>query len=103
MTRPSDISPERLSKLFQLVLHFQGVGDAPKEDYDLLHNILQANQMNVVNLTTTLKPKCSDLLEACSWKSTKARCESLFQSIHTIEGICCSFNYYGLKTNTFAP
>lgn len=103
MTRPNDVSPERLSKLFQLLLHFQGVGETLKEDYDLLHNILQTNQMNVLNLTSTLKPKCEDMLVACRWKGTEARCSELFQPVMTIEGICCSFNYYGLKTNNFAP
>ncbi|XP_031617478.1 sodium channel protein Nach-like [Contarinia nasturtii] len=103
MKRPSDVSADRLSKLFQLVLHFQGVGEARKEDYNLLHNILQTNQMSVVNLTSVLKPKCTDLLKNCRWKGTESRCEEIFQSINTIEGICCSFNYYGLTTNNFAP
>lgn len=103
MTRPNDVAPEQLSKLFQLVLHFHGVGEAPKQDYDLLHNILQTNQMNILNLTSTLKPRCVDMLKACRWKGTEARCDSIFQSVNTIEGICCSFNYYGLKTNNFPP
>lgn len=103
MTRPNDVTPERLSKLFQLILHFQGVGDAAKDDYDLLHNILQTNQISIMNLTSTLKPKCSEMLLNCRWKGTDLRCDALFQRVHTIEGICCSFNYYGLKTNNFPP
>lgn len=103
MTRPSDVSPERLSKLFQLLLHFQGVGDAAKEEYDLLHSILQANQMSITNLSSVLRPKCNEMLINCRWKGTEVRCDTLFQPVSTIEGECCSFNYYGLKTNNFPP
>ncbi|XP_055295176.1 sodium channel protein Nach-like [Sitodiplosis mosellana] len=103
MTRPSNVSPERLSKLFQLLLHFQGVGDAIKDDYDLLHNILQTNQMSIMNLSSTLKPTCDEMLIKCRWKGTEARCNAIFQPVQTIEGICCSYNYYGLKTNNFPP
>lgn len=103
MTRPKDISPERLSKLFQLLLHFQGVGDDATEDYKLLHNILQSNQMNVMNLSSTLKPKCSEMLINCRWKGTESRCDALFQQVNTIEGLCCSFNYYGLNASNFPP
>lgn len=103
MTRPSNVSPERLSKLFQFILHFQGVGEHSNEEYDLLHNILQTNHMSVLNLTTALKPKCNDMLKACRWKGTETRCDALFQSVSTIEGVCCSFNYYGLKSNNFPP
>lgn len=101
MTRPDGVSPEQLSKLFQLVLHFQGAGEAHKEDYSLLHQILRTNQMTVLNLTMILRPKCSDMLKSCRWKGTESRCEALFQWIETIEGICCSFNYYGTNSNHF--
>lgn len=103
MTRPKDVSPQRLSKLFQLIMHFHGVGSARKDDYDLLHTILQSNHITVSNLTKNLRPKCRDLLINCRWKGIDSRCEMLFQPIDTIEGVCCSFNYYGLKTNNFPP
>lgn len=74
MTRPNDTTPEQLSKLFTLVLHFNGVGQAPQTDYDRLHKILQINKMNMTNLTSTLKPSCNDMLVNCKWKGTSARC-----------------------------
>lgn len=74
MTRPNDTTPEQLSKLFALVLHFDGVGQAPPEDYERLHKILQSNKMNVANLTSALKPSCNDMLVNCKWKGTSARC-----------------------------
>lgn len=87
--------------MFRLVLHFQGVGNATQEEYDELHDILQVNRISVMNLTHTLVPPCTDLLERCMWKGTQLRCESLFQPINSTEGVCCSFNYYGLETNNF--
>lgn len=101
MQRPTDMPPEKLSRLFSLALHFQGIGNASRDEYDQLHNILRTNQMSVEELMSLLVPKCVDLIERCSWKSTLTRCEALFQQINTTEGVCCSFNYYGLATNNF--
>lgn len=74
MTRPNDTTPEQLSRLFTLVLHFNGVGQAPQSDYDLLHKILQTNKMNMMNLTNGLRPSCNDMLVNCKWKGTTSRC-----------------------------
>lgn len=102
-TRPDDVTPEHLSRMFSLVLHFQGIGNATKEEYDKLHSILQQNKMNVLNLTKILAPSCSDMLERCRWKGTDTRCDELFQTVETSEGFCCSFNYYGTVNNSFPP
>lgn len=99
--RPSGVTVEQLSRMFRLALHFQGVGNATQEEYDKLHDILQENRISVMNLTQTLVPSCKDLLERCMWKGIQMRCESLFQSINSTEGVCCSFNYYGLATSNF--
>lgn len=103
MTRPRDVSPEKLSKLFQLLLHFHGVGHVDKSEYDLLHSILQTNNISVGDLTTALKPTCFDMLKGCRWKGSDIRCDVLFQAVNTIEGICCSFNSYATVKNTFPP
>lgn len=103
MTRPNSVSSERLSKLFQLLLHFQGVGIVNTSEYDLLHNILQANNISVGDLTMALKPKCNEMFKGCRWKGSDTRCDVLFQAVSTIEGICCSFNFYATAKSTFPP
>lgn len=103
MTRPSNVTIEQLSKLFQLILHFQNIGVVKRDEYDLLHSILQANKMGMANLTAILKPKCRDMIQGCRWKGSDMRCDTIFQPIHTIEGICCGFNYHGTATSNFPP
>lgn len=101
MKRPNGMSAERLSEMFRLALHFQGFGNASKSDYDELGAVLQMNNISVSHLTSTLAPKCDEMLHICKLKGTLSRCEGLFQPINTSEGVCCSFNYYGLSTNNF--
>lgn len=101
MKRPNGMTPERLSGMFSLALHFQGVGNASKSDYDALGEVLRTNNMSVSQLTAMLAPKCDEILHVCKWKGTMTRCEGLFQPVNTSEGVCCSFNYYGLKSNNF--
>lgn len=103
MTRPKDITPERLSKMFQYLLHFQGVGSTNESEYELLHHIFQANNISVGDLSTELKPKCNDMIKGCRWKGSDTRCDVLFQAVNTIEGICCSFNFYATAKSTFPP
>lgn len=99
MKRPKVTKPDRLSHMFRLALHFQGVGNANKSDYDDLDAVLRMNNMSVLQLTSALAPSCNEILEVCKWKGTITRCEELFQPVNTSEGICCSFNYYGLESN----
>lgn len=103
MKRPKDISPERLSEMFRFLLHFQGSGTTNQTEYNLLHHILQANNISVLELTTVLKPKCNDMIKGCRWKGADTKCDTLFQTVNTIEGICCSFNFYATAKNTFPP
>lgn len=99
--RPSNITADQLSRMFSYVSHFQGVGNATTDEYSQLHSILLDNNLTVSHLTNRLSPNCGELLERCMWKGTQARCDTLFQPINTTEGLCCSFNYYALKTNNY--
>lgn len=99
--RPYNISVDQMTKMFSLLLHFQGVGNASKLEYTELHNILQTNNISVTGLVSKLVPTCAEILERCMWKGTQTRCDTLFQPVNTTEGICCSFNYYGLETNNY--
>lgn len=103
LTRPNDVTPDKLSQLFRLILHFQGVGKPNQTEYELLHNILQTNKFGMLNLTNILKPKCTDLIQGCRWKGYVVRCDTIFQPINTVDGICCSFNSYATATTNFHP
>lgn len=101
MKRPNEMTADRLSKMFRLALHFQGVGRANKSEYDELDAVLRSNNMSVMQLISALAPSCDDMLEVCKWKGSVTRCERLFQPVNTSEGLCCSFNYHGLASNNF--
>lgn len=104
MTRPNGMTAEMLSHLFKIILHFHGVGNTKNEsEYELLHGILQMNNLTVLELMNELAPKCNEMLKACQWKGSIQRCDTLYQSVKTIEGVCCSFNYYGLAKSNFPP
>lgn len=101
LKRPNHITADELSQMFRYVLHFQQTGTANESAYQLLHSILHANNMSMLNLTTTLKPTCAEMLLGCQWKSKIERCNAIFQPINTIEGICCSFNSYATAKSNF--
>lgn len=94
-------------------MHFQGSGTSTDKEYQELHDvrallmlfrkilipffmkkILESNNEIVNFLMEKLAPKCSDILERCSWKGSLWRCDSLFQMVNTTQGVCCSFNNY---------
>lgn len=101
MIRSDGLAAEDLAELFTLVLHFHGVGNASAEDYTRLHQVLQENHMTVLDLANALTPECNDMLQRCRWNGNDVRCDTLYQPVETIEGICCAFNYYGRYTTNF--
>lgn len=103
LTRPNNVTPDELSNMFRLILHFQMIGLTNQTQYELLHSILQTNNVSMVNLTTILRPKCDDMIQGCAWKGETVRCDAIFQPIKTVEGICCSFNSYATATTNFHP
>lgn len=101
MTLPNGVTVDKMSNMFKIILQFHGVGNVNKTEHDLLHSILQANNITVQYVMKFVAPKCDDMLKACQWKGSVQRCDELYQSIPTIEGICCSFNYYGQSKSNF--
>lgn len=103
MIRPNNITVDKLSNMFKLLLHFHGVGVASEVEYQTLHRILQTNNKTINDLMDYFAPRCEEMLQKCQWKGSILRCGAIFQTIKTIEGSCCSFNYYGLSRNNFEP
>lgn len=101
LKRPNHITPDELSHLFRNILHFHNIGLTNQTAYELLHSILQANNVSMANLTTILKPTCANMLQGCEWKSQTVRCDAVFQPINTIDGICCSFNSHATAKSNF--
>lgn len=101
MLRSNGISANDVARLFTLILHFHGVGNATGDEYIRLHQILQENHMSVLELARALAPECNDMLQRCRWNGDDVRCDTLYQPIDAIEGTCCAFNYYGRYSTNF--
>lgn len=102
-TKPDNMTADELAKLFILMYSFENSAqEHPDATYMKLHTVLESNNIKVSELVEELTPSCLEVLERCIWKGTQTRCDSLFQRINTAKGPCCSFNYYGLKTNRYA-
>ena len=79
---------------FQNGLEVNGVNDE-------LGRILKLNNVTVRELKNAITPTCTSMFERCMWKGTQTRCDTLFQSVDTAYGDCCSFNYYGTEKNSY--
>ncbi|XP_055542870.1 sodium channel protein Nach-like [Wyeomyia smithii] len=100
MTRPDNMTAVELAWKFRLLLHVYGLADSNEREYYELHNILRINNLEVAQLMGEIAQPCSSLLARCMWKGTLWRCENLFQTINSTEGMCCSFNYYGRRSSS---
>ncbi|KFB35480.1 AGAP009590-PA-like protein [Anopheles sinensis] len=102
MLRPANMTALELSSMFRLLLHVSGVGEGTDPaQYRVLHDILLSNNLEVPQLIGEFAPSCGTLLERCMWKGTQWRCDNLFQVVNSTEGLCCSFNYYGLQNDNY--
>ncbi|KDR21541.1 Sodium channel protein Nach [Zootermopsis nevadensis] len=49
------------------------------------------------DLMIQLAPPCKTILVKCIWLDNDRECSELFQTSKSVMGICCSFNYNGVK------
>ncbi|XP_065087331.1 sodium channel protein Nach-like [Ochlerotatus camptorhynchus] len=101
MIRPDNLSAEQLVRDFRLLLHINGLAESKTSEYNALHNLMLLNNLEVPQLMGEFAPSCSSMFERCMWKGTQWRCDNLFQIVNTTEGLCCSFNYYGTRSNNY--
>ncbi|XP_040167541.1 sodium channel protein Nach-like [Anopheles arabiensis] len=101
MRRPGNMTVDELAEMFRLFLHVTGLGDPDPVRYRLLHDIMLMNNLEIPQLMGEFTPPCGTLLERCMWKGTQWRCDNLFQVVNSTEGLCCSFNYYGLLKDNY--
>lgn len=62
------------------------------EDLATLQDILDANNVSVSTTMRLIQQPCSDLLVRCRWEGKIVNCSTLFSSVPTFRGFCCSFN-----------
>ncbi|BFF93891.1 sodium channel protein Nach [Drosophila madeirensis] len=100
MQVPAGVNRSELHSLFNLTLLpvDNMISNSSLQTYD---RILKLNNITLTTLTSQLSPDCIDMISSCIWKGINTRCDSLFQRIETMEGQCCSFNYFGGVTNNF--
>lgn len=98
--RPNNYSDDHLVELFRSITLFQSgiLIDTVNTELDQL---LRQNNMTINDLEDRITPRCTDMFERCMWKGTQTRCDTLFQSIQTSYGLCCSFNYYGKSKSNY--
>lgn len=101
MKRPDNVTAEDLSKQFSLLIYFESSRHGEESEYKQLHDILVMNNKTVQQIIQRLAPTCSDMLERCMWKGTQVRCDTLFQTVKTSQGYCCSFNNFGLEKSNY--
>jgi len=63
------------------------------------YNVNKDIILKYVNLYLQLTQPCKTLLLKCIWLDTETDCSDLFEVSKSAMGICCSFNYYGVKEN----
>ncbi|EDS36313.1 pickpocket 16 [Culex quinquefasciatus] len=100
MSRPQNMSAEELAGMFRLFLHVDGLAEADEREYRRLHDILLENNLENVKMGEFAAP-CSAMFERCLWKGTQWRCDTLFRTTNSTEGLCCSFNYFGARVRDY--
>ncbi|GFG36325.1 hypothetical protein Cfor_05944, partial [Coptotermes formosanus] len=78
------------------LINFQEINDQEARKFQ---EVLLGAGYNISDLMLQLTPPCKTLLLKCIWLDTVTDCSDLFHVSKSVMGICCSFNYYGVKDN----
>uniref|UniRef100_A0A6P7F4N0 Sodium channel protein Nach-like n=1 Tax=Diabrotica virgifera virgifera TaxID=50390 RepID=A0A6P7F4N0_DIAVI len=92
---------QQLKILFYLFEYRMGQ-NVPKQNFTKLQAILDRANISIKSALQSVSTNCDDMLMKCLWKSDEKRCDSIFETIITTYGYCCSFNYHALKNHTFS-
>lgn len=102
MVKPPNVSTEDLVNMYPLLVHFDTVTNGSTDaEYQRLNNIMTTNNMSTLQVMMAITPTCNEMLQRCMWKGTQSRCDTLFQSVNSSRGLCCSFNYYGRQEDNY--
>lgn len=61
-----------------------------------IFTILEGIGYDSETLMGSMAQPCGSFLKSCSWLGKDYNCSDIFDSIQTISGLCCTFNYHGL-------
>ncbi|XP_048507724.1 sodium channel protein Nach-like isoform X2 [Athalia rosae] len=61
-----------------------------------LQDIFDFNQLSIPNVMRLVTRNCSEIIARCKWKGYIKPCASMFETSLSRDGLCCSFNYFGI-------
>lgn len=63
-----------------------------QKDMETLQSVLADNRFTVENTMSSLAQPCDEMVSKCRFEGVLKDCRSIFRSIKTFRGHCCSFN-----------
>uniref|UniRef100_A0A336LWG6 CSON006192 protein n=1 Tax=Culicoides sonorensis TaxID=179676 RepID=A0A336LWG6_CULSO len=84
-------------EILKLISGYMDLASSYGSSYKDLDNLLAYNKININYVMSRIMPLCSEIVEKCFWLGTEVRCDAFFKPIDTFQGLCCAFNYIGLK------
>ncbi|CAH0561298.1 unnamed protein product [Brassicogethes aeneus] len=82
--------------LSTLVLNDNLYGSVGYKSYEKITNLLEEAGYSTDKIMKILAQPCDSLLLECKWNDTVRDCSTIFRTIKTTYGFCCSFNYKGV-------
>lgn len=61
-----------------------------------MDQLLKKLNWTVRDLMDKISFNCEDIFEMCKWEGSTVACDKLFVKSLSMEGYCCTFNYFGL-------
>ncbi|KAG5321537.1 NACH protein, partial [Acromyrmex heyeri] len=100
---PTNVSKEYLIQEMRLMneLLRPGIfGNDIQRNLTRLQDIIDDNHLTIFKVMDLITQNCSTLLTMCKWKGTNDQCDKYFKQSLSLDGLCCSFNYYTFPDTT---
>ncbi|XP_018347417.1 PREDICTED: sodium channel protein Nach-like [Trachymyrmex septentrionalis] len=100
---PANVSKEYLIQEMRLMneLLSPGIfGNDVQRNLTRLQDIIDDNHLTIFKVMDLITQNCSTLLTMCKWKGTIDQCDKYFKRSLSLDGLCCSFNYYTFPDTT---
>ncbi|KYN06007.1 PREDICTED: sodium channel protein Nach-like [Cyphomyrmex costatus] len=94
---PANVPKENLIQEMRLMneLIIPGIfGNDVEKNFTRLQNIIDQNHLSIDTVMSLITQNCSTLLTMCKWKGKVGQCDKYFKRSLSLDGLCCSFNYY---------
>ncbi|KAG5315168.1 NACH protein, partial [Acromyrmex insinuator] len=100
---PTNVSKEYLIQEMRLMneLLKPGIfGNDIQRNLTHLQDIIDDNHLTIFKVMDLITQNCSTLLTMCKWKGRIDQCDKYFKQSLSLDGLCCSFNYYTFPDTT---